>query len=221
MQFILEGDNEIENYKICTICNRNFPKTEEYFYKNKTNSKDGLSPWCKECAIAKQQKRQNDNPERLKKYTKQRYINKKDNYFIPMAAEYRDKHRENYKIWSKQWRKENPNKCREYQEERKQHKEHKITNEEWKQCKQYFNYSCAYCGMSEEEHKKKFNQQLHKEHAINDGGNGIENCVPSCKSCNGIKHKLDWNIWLNEENINYTIERYNKILEWLERFKTQ
>jgi len=28
------------------------------------------------------------------------------------------------------------------------HKKHKISNKEWLDCKKYFNYQCAYCGIS-------------------------------------------------------------------------
>ena len=96
------------------------------------------------------------------------------------------------------------------------HKKHEITDDEWLMCKDYFEYKCAYCGLPEDEHKIIHNEQLHKEHAINDGSNGIDNCVPACKSCNSSKRKQDYTDWYVKGNPVFNEERLHRIEEWLE-----
>lgn len=95
------------------------------------------------------------------------------------------------------------------------HKTHEITNEEWLLCKEYFNNSCAYCGISYENHKKIYNQDLHKEHVNHVGSNKLDNCVPSCKICNSSKKDKEFLSWYNEDNVVFTKERIDKIHNWL------
>ena len=116
---------------------------------------------------------------------------------------------------SKRFRLAHPEKVKEHNQYRYQHKKHEISKKEWNSCKQYFNYKCAYCGMTEEDHKKIVNQQLHKEHVNHFGSNGLENCVPSCKTCNSSKHTYELDEWYNEKNPNFTQERLNKIKAWM------
>src|SRR5690606_4751018 len=120
----------------------------------------------------------------------------------------------------KEWRKANPDKIKRYNEFRSLHKKHNITNEEWIKCKEYFNNSCAYCGLHVDEHYRKYNGKLqkidlHKEHADHYGSNNIDNCIPSCLSCNVRKHDKDLEEWYKTESEHYTEKRLNKILKWL------
>lgn len=87
-------------------------------------------------------------------------------------------------------------------------------------CKQYFNYECAYCGLPLEEHYIIYAGNLilgdfHKEHVDHFGSNDLSNCVPACKSCNSSKHDFEFNKWYNTDNHKFNIERYNKIIKWL------
>ncbi len=98
---------------------------------------------------------------------------------------------------------------------------HSISNEEWEDCKKYFNYECAYCGLSVKDHYITFNEEerlgdFHKEHVDHEGENDLSNCVPSCKSCNSRKWEHDFNEWYTENNEVYSIERLSKIIKWLE-----
>jgi 5-methylcytosine-specific restriction endonuclease McrA len=123
----------------------------------------------------------------------------------------------------KLWRKNNPDKVSVYNKTYQQHKKHNISNKELKDIYEYANFSCMYCGISEKEHLEIFKEKLHKEHAINDGSNGIDNCVLACKRCNSEKHTEDWDQWYNSNNILiqefYTEERKIKIQQWLDKFK--
>ncbi len=94
-------------------------------------------------------------------------------------------------------------------------KTHDISEQEWISCKDYFNYECAYCSMSEEEHKILHNQQLHKEHAVDEGANDLSNCIPACKICNSTKNNRDFDEWYTKSNSIYSEDRFNKIIKWL------
>jgi hypothetical protein len=107
-------------------------------------------------------------------------------------------------------------KVKEYALKYNANKQHNISKEEWKACKQYFNNCCAYCGISEEDAKEHQGQRLHKEHAVNKGANDISNCVPSCRSCNSYKGSFDFNEWYTPENERYEKNKLNKIIQWLE-----
>lgn len=202
----------IEGLKECTHCKNEFPATTKYFYRQKT--KDGLSPWCKKCRKEYQKDYQNKNRDKVISYVTQTHQENKEEY-LQYQSTYGKNNRENgrnrfYKFCNK-----NPDKIKKYRVKRELTKTHIITEQEWQNCKNFFNYECAYCGLSEKEHYKLFNQQLHKDHAINDGNNTIDNCLPCCKSCNSGKRKKDWDIWYNQKNQKYDAGRLNKIVEWL------
>jgi 5-methylcytosine-specific restriction endonuclease McrA len=91
-----------------------------------------------------------------------------------------------------------------------------LKSKEWISCKQYFNYECAYCGMTEEKHKELYKQQLHKEHAFPNGANDLSNCIPACKSCNSLKSNYEFIDWYNQENERFSEERIHMINRWLE-----
>jgi hypothetical protein len=222
MKIPYEENHKIINgveYKKCKICNEWFPMNEEYFYKNKTNRTDGYHTYCKECTKEKTYKWQAANIEKKREHSRIWHLN----------PERREKIRSNHRKYKqnggyKKWQQTHPEKIRKYRNKR-QHKIHEISNEEWESCKRYFNYSCAYCGMTEEEHKRKYNQQLHKEHVEHEGANDLSNCVPACKLCNSSKWETSLEEWYTPSNKHYNLERLNKILKWLNedylKFKTK
>lgn len=175
---------------------------------------DGLSSWCKECR--KEYQRNYNNTHKEKRHLQYK--------------EYHNKDKQRYNQNSKNWRKNNPEYKQEYQKEyqqnnpdkmkmygqRKRHKKHKISRKEWEACKEYFG-GCAYCGITEEEHRFKNKQDLHKEHADDNGTNDLSNCIPACKNCNSQKWEYELEEWYNKNNINYTQERYDKIMKWLNK----
>lgn len=196
-----------------------FPCTEEYFYKAKTNSIDGLSPWCKKCSSRKSRKRIVENFEEYQKYKKQFDIDNKEwhrEYYKEYLEENKDSQYEARDNWQKseygrEW-------CREYNKNR--NKIHKISKKQWVVCKEYFENACAYCGLPKEKHfvkrkGKMINQDLHKEHVDPYGNNELGNCVPGCQKCNSEKHTFSLDEWYNKSNPNYTQERYDKIIKWI------
>ncbi|RNB59425.1 hypothetical protein EDM57_04595 [Brevibacillus gelatini] len=205
------------DYKLCNKCGDWFPSTDEYFYRNKSNSIDGLHPSCKQCAIIKSIIRQNENPEAIKAYAKENYRNKVQ-YYKDKFNRWVNNNPERIKQLTKDWRQNNREKLKEYRIERELHKKHDISDEELNELYAYCNSSCMYCGITEEESVEKYGHKLHKDHAINDGSNGIENCILACKSCNSSKRNKDWDVWFTTENPKYTQERFVKIKEWLDKF---
>ena len=202
-------DNRLE--KKCRICENWFICTEEYFYKNKSNKSDGLHTYCKKCASIKAQQWQADNPERW-------HFNKFNFFKTKKFRIWSDKNNKAMREFQSEWRRNNKDKCKEYQNKRKMHKTHNITDDELNILYEYANYACMYCGMSEEKARGIYSEKLHKDHAYNNGSDGIENCVLCCKGCNSSKHTLNWDEWYTTDNKRYAEERYEKIKQWLEYF---
>lgn len=209
-------------YKKCVHHHEFFPEedpwipcTSEYYYKNKHNKTDGFYPECKRCSSAKAMKWKIDNPEKDKE-NDARYRNKPSSKKNKSISNKKRK-----KLGKeKEWQQKNPEKVREYSLFRMLHKKHEITKTEWGNCKKYFDYRCAYCGLPLSQHYYTRNGitklgDFHKEHVDHNGTNGLENCVPSCSSCNDQKWQFGFNEWYNENNEWYSKERYDKIIIWL------
>lgn len=109
------------------------------------------------------------------------------------------------------WRKENPERVKYHNEK---HRNHDISKTEEQAMLKVFNYSCAYCGMTLKEHKKKYDQKLHNEHVDDDGYNDLRNDIPACKSCNCSKHTSNMEEWYEKQEF-YSEARYNKIIWWI------
>lgn len=208
-------------YKKCVCHHEYFPEedvwlpcTSKYFYKNNKNKKDGLSPTCKKCDSKKSFKNQKDNWERTQQ-TKHKWHIKHRQRVIDKCKKWREDNIEWKQEYQSLYLKSHPEKVAQYNEYRRNHKTHQITKTEWIACKEYFDNCCAYCNMPVEIHKEKFNQDLHKEHVDSNGSNELDNCIPSCSSCN--YHKWEYTIkeWYTPENPMFSEERLNKILAWI------
>lgn len=193
--------------KKCKDCEISFPATTDYFYKNKSNAIDGLNPYCKSCTSKRSLKWQYENPDK-KKINNNRHDDKPQRHVAKKIASQKKRDSGDYK----KWQNDNPDKVKKYNEK---HRNHKITKKEWIRCKIYFNYECCYCGISEESHKLKYKQQLHKDHAQHDGENDISNCLPACRACNSSKHIFSIQVWYNESNSVFSKDRLDKIEKWL------
>jgi hypothetical protein len=201
--------------KECTDCGE--LKELNEFYSQKHKKKDGseriyYNPECKECTKKRTNKWRKKNPEKVA------IANKK---LSPLRNKIKRENKEKYREHTRNWQRNNPEKLKEFNAYRQQHKKHKISNNEWEACKNYFNYRCCYCGLPIEEHYIMYRGKtqlgdFHKEHADDNGSNDLSNCIPSCKSCNSSKRQSTFEGWFNENNPNFTFERLNKINQWLE-----
>lgn len=198
--------------KICKQCNEEKPLSE-FYSQNKVRSNG--SPYvyynsrCKECVSTNALQWSKDNHDRkleLHKIHNSKPKRRRDIYESNRRRSEDGKYRE--------WQKENKDKLRQYASQR-QHKTHEITEQEWTDCKEYFESQCAYYGLTHQEHLDVYGQDLHKEHVDHKGSNSLSNCVPSCKSCNGSKHTFDFEYWYRERSGKYSEERFRKITQWL------
>jgi hypothetical protein len=200
-------------HKLCSDCNEWLPLADK-FYKNKS-AQDGYNPYCKNCTKKRSKQWQKENHERYLE------ICRKDNKSKDRKLQFKkNQERLREKGYHISYYENNKEQFSEYGKNRRTHKTHKITDEEWKACKEYFNNSCAYCGLPIEEHLVKYKRKVihsdfHKEHVDDNGANDISNCVPSCKICNSSKHTICLEEWYNEDNPNFTQERLDKIHNWL------
>lgn len=197
-------------FKLCNHCTEWFPMNDEHFYKNKS-SPDSFNPYCKECTKLRLKRWRKENPEKQINIDFVRRTNNPE-YFKKKRRNYYENNKEREREYYKKWINENKDRLPSY---RNNSRKHDITDHEWLACLEFFNYECAYCGLSEVEQVKKFNHQFHKDHVYSDGSNYVDNCVPSCASCNTSKSDTNFNDWYNESNPNYTKRRLNKIVKWM------
>lgn len=211
---VLRKEFIIINTKICAWCGEE-KSLDEFYFQKRYSKKQGnyiyYNPECKKCTLNNSYNWIKNNKE--KRYILQDRSNKRRKAIIDKA---RQKNREDG-IYLK-WQQNNPDKIREYREDRK-HKTHKISKKEWELCKAYFNYECAYCGLLISEHYRTYRGvtklgDFHKEHVDDEGANDLSNCVPSCKACNSSKRTFDFEEWYKKQEF-FTNERFIKIIKWL------
>lgn len=217
-------------YKKCIGCEEWIIADLEHYGRDK-GTKSGFNDRCKTCQkiyqeayyaktreiqIEKSKKRRLEKLPEITEYLTQYY---KDNKETIKASnqEYKNKNREYYRELSKKFRQTEHGKerYRYYWRNNRKTKAHKMTDQEWIDCKAYFNNSCAYCGMTDEEQKKRFGKGLHREHVIYDGRNDIKNCVPCCQLCNRGKDQKPFHEFYNKNNPSYSYDKYYKIYMWL------
>jgi hypothetical protein len=217
-----KGELRILENKQCTNCLKAYPPTDKYFYKQKVKTKKQgehyrLTAWCIPC----RKEKSNERNQRIK------------GHYSNYQREYTKNNVKTKNETARKWRIENADHKREYQleyygrEDRKENfreyskkrsiKNHKITLKQWDACRLYFDYRCAYCGKTWEQNKIETKRDLHKEHVDDDGSNKLDNCIPSCASCNSQKWEFDFEEWYNEDNPKYLHDRKVKILLWLQR----
>lgn len=185
----------------------------EFYSQKKYSKRRGnwiyYDPVCKVCRINRQVDWQGGNREYY--LTKMKYYNSNlSDKSISTIKESNKKRKAAGK--EKDWQRKNPDKLKLYSS--KKHK-HEITKEEWEACLDYFEWSCAYCGFDYFVHLNNFGQQLHKDHVNHDGNNFIDNCAPACRECNSSKHDRDFIEWYNPLNKIFTLERLERIINWV------
>lgn len=198
----------MENKK-CPICENSFPATTDYFYMM-GNGK--LFTYCKPCASRKADEWQKNNHDKMLIHFDKE--NKKPSK-IKIKRELSKKRR--LRGEDRKWQQNNKDKVRAYNQKYGD-KRHKITKEEWRSCKNYFDNQCAYCGLPLSEHFIQFKRKtilgdFHKEHITDKGSPFLDNCIPSCKSCNSSKWKFDMEEWYLDQPF-FKQERLNKINKW-------
>ena len=223
--------------KTCTRCKIEKQATPECFHRNK-NHKDGLANECKECAKKRKQKFYQKNKEKILEDSRNHYQENKGwyaeyyqenkeekleysrkyyeenrGYYREYSRKYRQDNKEETLEYNKKYRQDNPEVYRLHQKRRRKRMAqlpHDLTLEEWEDALEFFNDSCAYCGVSDD--------TVGKEHIIpvvKGGGYTADNIIPSCKSCNSSKHTSDMEEWYVKHE-HYDEGRLNKILDYIE-----
>lgn len=192
------------------------PATQEFFYKYKVKNKKYddrimLSAECKECRKKRSLRDRHKDIELTRERDRKQYYNRRETELPRMKEDYHNR-KEERRETLKKWIANNPEKLKEYQQA---HRDHEISEDEWFACLDYFNWECAYCGYDYDEHIINEGQQLHKDHVFHDGNNFLDNCVPSCRSCNSSKHDSNFENWYNKDKPFYTKRRLNKIVKWM------
>jgi hypothetical protein len=219
-------------HKWCFDCNEWYPLDAEHF-KVQPSKKDGFSERCKICQerynhenymknhdenLEKSKKRQRDNWDTVR-VGQLKWFQENKKHATTRFKKYRKDKKEQIRKTTKNYMKKHPEKQEVYNQNRRK-KNHIILDDEWKACKEYFNNSCAYCGLPIENHYRTYAGKLqkidlHKEHVDDNGKRDLSNCVPSCQSCNSQKWKFELEEWYNLDNHKYKQENLDKIYKWL------
>lgn len=201
----INENNNIERQ--CTLCEDWLEENVDNFYMlNKSYPEKGYMGRCKKCAgksarewnithvdkCRESYKKNHKNPDRKAIEKERNLLRKEKGYF----SDYQKKH---------------PDKMIEYT---KNHRHHDITETEWQGCLEVFDCKCAYCGISEKEHKEKFGERLHKDHVDHEGYNDVRNAVPGCKQCNSYKWQHDMEEWYRKQKF-FSEEKLQMIKWWI------
>jgi len=210
-----------EGYKYCSKCLRELPETPEYFYADRGKFRS----ICKEC------NGQLFGETKLNPHIKDVA---KDGYYIcrhckkelPLNSDYfgiYSSYKTGYNCYCKECQREKENKWIDknlerhraravIKSQRRRNLKRKLpstfTQEQWNECKEYFDQKCAYCGKE---------LPLFQDHfmPLSKGGEYTHNnIIPACDSCNSRKFNHDPFTWYPKQDF-YSKQRGQKILKYL------
>lgn len=197
-------------------------KNREYYNDNKEQIVEYHKRYYKankeRLSVAKR-KYYNDNKSHFNRLAKEHYSENKSLY-IERARDYSERNPELVTIYKQRWRIKNKEVMNEHGRNYRRGLKrlpNTFSIDAWFSVKKYFNYSCAYCGMTEGDHGAKFNEQLHQEHFIplSKGGEYTHNnIIVACRSCNSSKGNKDFFEWYPKQEY-YNRDRERLILEYL------
>lgn len=177
-----------------------------------------------------------NNKDKYYQWNKQ-WRERNSNYYSIRQKEHRERNKDSLKEYGKQYRKENKEYLNEMTRTWRQKNRHidamysrnrqrdinslevTLTQEEWNDTLRYFDYKCAYCGISQSEHRKETGQRLHQDHLIpltREGGFTHDNIIPSCRRCNSCKNNSEFLTWYRGFE-DYSVDRENKIFKFIEK----
>lgn len=203
-----KGDTE----RRCSKCGEWKEETLDNFYmKNKKKPEMGFTSACRECTKVKSNKYREEHWQEHSDSFKQWRADHLD-YMTDYNKQWRQDHHDHKREYELDYYKNNPEKFKVYT---KNHRIHDITKTEQEAILKVFHYQCAYCGMTLEEHRKKYRERLHNDHVDESGANDLSNDVPACKSCNSQKHQFDMETWFREQDF-FDEERLLFIYWWID-----
>lgn len=203
-------------HKFCINCGEQYPETKEYFFRRGNH----FDTTCKKCRGYEFGTKQSVmNREKIDGYkyctecgdlleltTKNFYKSNsvEDGFTTKCKKCIRIKQKENITVIRK-----NKRIYQQHRRSRKKKLPSTFNQEQWTECKEYFNNSCCYCGEKTVE--------LQQDHfiPISKGGHYTNyNIVPACQGCNVSKKDNDFKEWYLQQKF-YSKERENKILRYL------
>ncbi len=216
--------------KKCTNCQKELPADLDHFHRCKSG-KYGLASWCKDCTNKKKNKfysenKQlvNDRNKRWREENKERVRQYQADWYLENKEEKKAKVKERYKKSSNkikeknnQWAKDNKEKIKAIKQRRRSRIKqvaNDLSIDDWEKILVKFGHSCAYCGLTQEEHIALYGTKLHQDHFIplqSGGEYTINNIVPACKRCNCSKRQNDFFEWYRKQTY-YSWNREKRIL---------
>lgn len=144
-------------------------------------------------------------------FSKRRYYeNNKENILEYGRIRYCE-NKEKISEYKKEYRRKYPEKARIQNHKRKARilkLPATLTEKQWKECLEHFDYKCAFCGQE---------KPLAQEHFVavtKGGGYTRDNIIPSCESCNSSKFNRNFFDWYPRQDF-YSKQREQKILKYL------
>ena len=170
----------------------------------------------KEAKAEYQRRYRERNKEAIAERRKQRYEQNKE-IILEQCKKYRETHKEAKAEYNKQYKQSPKGQVIAFNSDiRRRAKEQAqgngITVEQWKECMSFFNWQCAYSGIT----LSKETRSLDHIEPINKGGvNEIWNVVPMYRAYNSRKQDKDMLEWYTEQPY-FSQDRLDKIYKWQE-----
>lgn len=202
---------------ICKECQKKIGKS--YYNKNKKEILDKCKVYREEHKEEKRKQNKvyrENHKEYYKEYNKTYYKNNKDKImerhdkWEKENQEHLQEYRKNYYLNNKHISFNSATK-RRFQEE---NQGNGITQEQWYEMMEFFNWECAYSGEYLGGDNKDRRRTI--DHIVPISKNGeheVWNCVPMIKSYNSKKHDNNMLEWYLEQEY-FDIDRLTKIYEW-------
>jgi len=195
---------------------------KEYYKRNKKQKNENWKEWYQNNKEARKEYRikyYNENKEKIKEKALNKYYENREEILFKQKEQYKlniSKIKKQKKIW----RINNPEKT--FNQDVKNRLKRKniinnykeITTEQWLEMMNFFNWSCAYSGITFSSHNK--NEDRTTDHIIplnNNGPHVIWNCVPALTQYNSSKQDKDMLEWYKQQEF-FSEEKLNKIYEW-------
>lgn len=205
------------------------PATREYFYKASSRT-DGLNNYCKACAKARANQWYSENTERAKANVA-RYQGDHPEQTTATKRRHYDRNKAKIIARAREWRTADPDRFRKCvynythsekgrtavlrRRARERSLPHTLTAKQWRECLEYWNNCCAYCGAQQD-----FWSTIAADHFIPLVssaciGTVVENMIPACRFCNASKQHKDPATWLTER---YGARRARAIIARIEAY---
>lgn len=196
-------------------------RLETNYFENSKLAKDGLKK-CKYCMNVKPidcfdiHSKTKMNTVAYCKDCRNVHKHEKSNYDRKYLKDNLDVKKDYYRNWKENGGKEIRRVHNQSREARKKSLLADLNAKQWEETLQYFNHSCAYCGISQQEHFETHKNGLSQDHIIPITDNGVYskfNIIPACKVCNSCKNNRELEDYIAQYNV--PMANYIKIIDYI------